>query len=128
MRNARSAREWEMPPRAPGCRRCRRSKHECRSMKTLVRFQVEELEPPVGEVLLAQGLPGEDVLAPRLGGLVAGAFASYASLAEPRAVYEETTAAAFMDLLGPLAASDEHAIGRVAPRARALALYVATLG
>jgi hypothetical protein len=97
-------------------------------MRTLVRFQVAELEPPVAEVLLAQGLPGEDVLAPRLGGLVADAFASYAELAEPCAVYEETTPSAFTALLAPLAASDELVIGRVAPRARALALYVATLG
>ena len=64
-------------------------------MRTLVRFQIAELQPTIGEVLEAQGLPEEGALAPRLRRLVEDAFAAYARLAEPRAVYEEIDARRF---------------------------------
>ena len=59
-------------------------------MRTLVRFRSRELVPPLGEVLAAHGLPEGDRLTPRLDDLIAGAFAEYEALADPRAVYEET--------------------------------------
>ncbi len=98
-------------------------------MRTLLDFPIAELQPPLGQVLKALGLPGEDALAPRLGRLVEDAFGAYTSLAEPRAVWEETTPAAFAAVLAPLGLpGDALVVARVAARAHALALYVATLG
>jgi hypothetical protein len=85
--------------------------------------------PETGEILRAQDLPEEDVLAPRLRGLVDGALSAYAALVEPRAVVEELSSERFASVLAPLALSPEAAlVGRVYPRARGLALFVATLG
>lgn len=98
-------------------------------MRTLVRFPTAELLPSIGEVLAAQGLPGEGELPPRLRPLVEDAFTAYDSLAEPRAVYEEVTPQTFAAVLAPLAPpSEAPVVARVAAGARALALYVATLG
>ena len=98
-------------------------------MRTLLSFPVAELRPELRDVLRAQGLPGEDVLAPRLRRLVEEAFAAYAGLAAPRAVHEEITPPDFAALLAPLELpSDGLAVARVSAHARALALYVATLG
>ena len=85
--------------------------------------------PPLGEVLAAHGLPEGDRLTPRLDDLIAGAFAEYEALADPRAVYEETTHQVFSAVLGPLASPDDALpVALVAERAHGLALYVATLG
>jgi hypothetical protein len=75
------------------------------------------------------GMPALPRVEARLARLVADAFAAYAALAEPRAVYEAITPSAFTDLLAPLALpSDALVVGRVSTRAHGLALYVATLG
>ena len=98
-------------------------------MREIVRFTKTEARPPLRDVLEAQGLPDEDVLAPRLGALLAEAMASYTTLVEPRAVCEDLAPEAFAGLLDPLGLShDALAVGRVYPRADALALYVATVG
>jgi len=98
-------------------------------MREIVRFAKTEALPRVGDVLQAQALPAEDALAPRLRRLLDDAFASYLLLVEPRAVCEDVTLQGFAALLAPLELSaDELAVGRVYPRAQALALYVATLG
>jgi hypothetical protein len=98
-------------------------------MRETVRFDADEVQVGVDRVLEQQDLPPEETLAPRLRRLVEEAFATCASLVEPRAVYEEVSPAAFEAVLAPLALSgDDLAVGRVYPRARGLALYVATLG
>jgi hypothetical protein len=98
-------------------------------LREIVRFAKREAHPALEEVLASQGLPAEDALAPRLRRLVDEALAIYATLVEPRAVCEEVSAAAFTDVLAPLAIpADELVLGRILPGAQALALYVATLG
>jgi len=98
-------------------------------MRAIVRFTAEEARPELEELLQAQGLPKADALAPRLRALVDEAFAAYLELAEPRGVFEDLTAEAFAAVLQPLALEPAAlVVGRVYPRANALALYVATLG
>ncbi len=98
-------------------------------MREIVRFSAREARPGTGEVLRAQDLPEEDALAPRLRTLLDGAMSAFVALAEPRAVVEEIDAAGLERVLAPLGiARDALVVGRVAPRAEALALYVATLG
>ena len=98
-------------------------------MREIVRFTAEEARPGLEQLLEAQGLPAADALAPRLRALVDEAFAGYSELAEPRAVVEDLTAGAFAAVLQPLALEPKAlVVGRVYPRAEALALYVATLG
>ncbi len=98
-------------------------------MRELVRFTGEETRPGLEELLRAQGLPAAEALAPRLRALVDEALSVYLELAEPRAVVEDLTAEAFAKVLQPLAVEPEAlVVGRVYPRALALALYVATLG
>ena len=89
-----------------------------------------EAQPTLEEVLGAEGLPAEDALAPRLRRLVDEALATYAALVEPRAVCEELTPEAFAAVLAPVVpvTSAELVVGRIVPKAQALALYVATLG
>ena len=98
-------------------------------VREIVRFAKAEAVPDAAEVLGAEGLPEEDALAPRLRRLVDEAMADYAALVEPRAVCEELSAEAFASVLAPLGLpGDDLVVGRVVPRAQALALYVATLG
>ncbi len=98
-------------------------------MRVLVHFPIPEIEPALSDVLEAQDVPAERAAAPRLRRLVEEAFATYAALAEPRAVYQETNAAGLAGILAPLGLPDDAlVIGRLAPRAHARALYVATLG
>lgn len=98
-------------------------------MRQILRFTKTEALPSVAGVLEAQGLPAEDVLAPRLRRLLDEAFAAYAALVEPRAVCQELTREAFAAVLAPVGIPDpELVVGRVYRRAEALALYVATLG
>jgi hypothetical protein len=98
-------------------------------VREIVRFTKHEAWPEVREVLRAQDLPEEDALAPRLRRLLDDAVSAYAALAEPRAVCEELSAERFGAVLAPLAIpGDGLVVGRVYPRAEALALFVATLG
>ncbi len=99
-------------------------------LRQVVRFTKSEAQPTLEEVLGAEGLPAEDALAPRLRRLVDEALATYTALVEPRAVCEELTAEAFAAVLAPVVpvTSAELVVGRVVPRAQALALFVATLG
>jgi len=98
-------------------------------MREIVTFTKAEAQPLLGAVLEAQGLPEEDALAPRLRRLIDEAMASYTALIEPRAALQDVTADAFAAVLAPLGVSeDDLAVGRVYPRADALALFVATLG
>jgi hypothetical protein len=85
--------------------------------------------PEAREVLSAQGLPEEDTLAPRLRRLLDEAMAGYLGLVEPRAVLEEISPEDFAGVLAPLGIpGDDLVVGRVAPRAATMALFVATLG
>jgi hypothetical protein len=98
-------------------------------VREVVRFAKPEAVPEAREVLAAQGLPEEDALAPRLRRLLDDAMAGYVGLAEPRAVVEEISPEAFAEVLLPLGIpGDELVVGRVTPRASALALFVATVG
>jgi hypothetical protein len=98
-------------------------------LRQLVRFAKPQAQPTLAEALRSQGLPEEDALAPRLRRLVDEALATHLALAEPRAVYEEITAEAFAEVLAPLGLDPEQVVvGRIYPKAQALALYVATLG
>lgn len=85
--------------------------------------------PEVRGILRAQELPEEDALAPRLRRLLHEAVTVYTDLVEPRAVCEELSPERFASVLAPLDLPDgDLAVGRVYPRADALALFVATLG
>jgi Vitamin B12 dependent methionine synthase, activation domain len=98
-------------------------------MRQIVHFARAEAAPSLGELLESQGLPPAERLSPRLRALADEALASYAELVEARAVCEELTAEAFSAVLAPLEIPDESlVVGRIYPRAEALALYVATLG
>jgi hypothetical protein len=98
-------------------------------VREIVRFAAHEARPGTGEILRAQDLPEEDALAPRLHALLDGAMSTFAALAAPRAVVEEIDAAGLESVLAPLGiAPDAFVVGRVLPRAQALALFVATLG
>lgn len=98
-------------------------------MREIVRFAKTEAVPEAREVLSAQGLPEGDALAPRLHRLLEEAMSTAAALVEPRAVCEELPAEGFASVLAPLAIPREKlVVGRVYPRAQALALFVATLG
>ena len=98
-------------------------------MREIVTFTKAEAQPPLDAVLEAQGLPEEDALAPRLRRLIDEAMASYTALIEPKAALQDVTADAFAAVLAPLGVpQDDLAVGRVYPRADALALFVATLG
>ncbi len=98
-------------------------------MREIVRFAKTEAVPEAPEVLSAQGLPEGDALAPRLHRLLEEAMSTAAALVEPRAVCEELPAEGFASVLAPLAVPREKlVVGRVYPRAQALALFVATLG
>lgn len=95
----------------------------------VVRFERGESLPTAQEILASQDLPEEDALAPRLRTLLAGALSDYAELVEPRAVAEEVSSDRFSAVLAPLAIPEaDLVVGRVYPRAEALALFVATLG
>jgi hypothetical protein len=98
-------------------------------VREIVRFAKTEAVPEAREVLAAQGLPEGDALAPRLRRLLDEAMSTAAALVEPRAVCEELSTERFEDVLAPLEIpSEDLAVGRVYPRAHALALFVATLG
>jgi len=98
-------------------------------VREVVRFSKQEAVPEVREVLAAQGLPEGDALAPRLHGLLAEAMSTAVALVEPRAVCEELSGERFASVLAPLGIpGDDLVVGRVYPRAEALALFVATLG
>ena len=98
-------------------------------MREIVGFTAQETRPGLEPLLRVQGLPAADALAPRLRALVDEALASHDELAEPRAVVEDVTSEAFAAVLQPLALPPAAlVVGRVYPRAFALALYVATLG
>jgi hypothetical protein len=98
-------------------------------VREIVRFAKPAAVPEVREVLDAQGLPEEDALAPRLRRLLDEAMAGYVGLVEPRAVLEDLSPASFAAVLAPLGIpGDDLVVGRVYPRAEALALFVATVG
>jgi cobalamin-dependent methionine synthase-like protein len=98
-------------------------------VREIVRFAKADAVPPLGEVLAAQGLPEGDALAPRLHRLLEEAMSTAAALVEPRAVCEDLSVEGFASVLAPLEIPrDDLVVGRVYPRARALALFVATLG
>ena len=98
-------------------------------MREIVHFSKREAMPEAGEVLAAQSLPEEDALAPRLRRLLDEAMSTCASLVEPRAVSEELSPERLAAVLAPLGIpGDDLALGRVYPRAEALALFVATVG
>jgi hypothetical protein len=98
-------------------------------MRQTVRFGADELRVDVADVLQQQDLPAEEALSPRLRRLVDEAFDTYYSLVGARALCEEITPEAFQGVLAPLGLSNTQlAVGRVYTQARALALYVATLG
>jgi len=98
-------------------------------LREILRFPKTEAMPDTGEVLRAQELPEEDVLAPRLRRLLDEAVGDYASLVDPRTVSEEVSAERFASVLAPLDLPVEDlVVGRVLPRAEGLALFVATLG
>jgi hypothetical protein len=98
-------------------------------VREIVRFAKPAAVPAPGEVLAAQSLPEEDALAPRLRRLLDEAMAAYVSLVEPRAVLEELSPGSFAEVIAPLGIpGDDLVVGRVTPRAEALALFVATVG
>ncbi len=98
-------------------------------MREIVRFAAAEAQPGLDTLLEAQGLPAADVLSPRLRALTEEALATHAELAEARAVVEDLAPEAFAAVLAPLGIErDALVVGRIYPGARALALYVATLG
>jgi hypothetical protein len=97
--------------------------------RRVVRFAPEEALPPRESVLSAQGLPAEGSLTPRLRQLLLEARASYLALAAPRAVWQEVSPRTMDSLLASSgAAPDGTVVGRVFPRATAMALFVATVG
>jgi len=98
-------------------------------MTRLTRFRPEEARPDPGEVLAAQGLPGEDALPSRLRGLLDEALRLFDDLAEPRALTAGVSSEAFGGVLDGLSLpKDETVVGQVYPRAERLRLFVATLG
>ena len=98
-------------------------------MREIVRFGKAEALPEAREVLSAQGLPEGDALAPRLHRLLEEAMGTVAALVEPKAVWEEISEERFGAVLAPLdIPRDDLVVGKVYPRAQALALFVATLG
>ena len=98
-------------------------------MREIVHFGRAEAQPAASDVLEVQGLPEEDALAPRLRRLLDEAMAGYAELVQPQAVCEDLAREAVAQLLAPLAAPAETVlVGRLLPRAEALALFVATVG
>jgi len=98
-------------------------------MRETLTFTVDEALPPPSRLLRDQGLPSLDRLSPRLHSGLEDAVALFRSLAEPRAVIEEVDGKAIEGILAALGALDEApVVARILPRARAFALYVATLG
>jgi hypothetical protein len=98
-------------------------------MRQITAFPVDEARPAPADVLGAQGLPDGDELAPRLRAILGEAFLDFEARAEPRAVSAEVPLAVFAEVLDGLDLPlHETVIGRVYPRADALALYAATLG
>jgi Vitamin B12 dependent methionine synthase, activation domain len=98
-------------------------------MREIVRFTRQEAQPVEPDVLRALGLPEEDAIAPRIRRLLRDATTTYDALVEPRAAWEDIAPEAFAAVLAPLGIpEDSLAVGRIYPRADALALYVATLG
>jgi hypothetical protein len=91
-----------------------------------VSIAVAEARPDAAGVLKAQGLP-DDALAPRLRAVLDQALREFEALARPRAVLREISAADFAAVLDG-AGARESVVGRVHPKAEALALFVATLG
>jgi hypothetical protein len=98
-------------------------------MREILHFEREESRPEAAEVLEDQGLPPAESLAPRLRGLLDEALATYAPLAEPRAVWEDVTHEGFARVVRAFERpGDQMVVAHVYPRADALRLYVATVG
>ncbi len=98
-------------------------------MRETTAFTVEEVLPPASDLLRDQGLPLLERLSPRLRAGFEEAVGLFRSLAKPRAVLEEIDQATLENILarsGPL--DGVPVVTRILPRARAFALYVATLG
>lgn len=98
-------------------------------MRSVVRFDPAEALPPEDEVLGAQGLPSGAGLPAHLRAVLDGAYAVFRELAAPVAVLEDLPAADFAALYaGEGGNASDSPLPLVAPRARALALYAATVG
>ena len=100
-------------------------------LREIVRFTKTEAQPTLDEVLGAQGLPAEDALAPRLRRLLDEALADVRRAR--RAAGGVRGADGRGVRRGPRARSARSrrttlVVGRIYPRAQALALFVATLG
>ena len=96
-------------------------------MRTVLRFTLAESQPRPAEVLESQNLPEERELTARARGALAEALRLYSVLAEPRAVFDDVSAADFATGLNGAGAGGS-VVARVYPRADALALFAATVG
>jgi len=98
-------------------------------MRSVVGFDLDEALPPEDEVLRAQGIPGGSALPGRLRGSLDAAWEFFRELAAPVAVLEDVPAADFATLYqGEGWNPPDSPLPRIVPKARALALYAATVG
>jgi hypothetical protein len=98
-------------------------------MRWTVEWTAAESTPDWNQVLRSQGLPEGEALPTRLVALVDGAFARYLTLAQPRAVLRVIDLDEFRAVYdGEGKNSHETPLEEIAPRADALALFVATVG
>jgi hypothetical protein len=96
-------------------------------MRTVVHFARADSLPRPAEVLRSQDLPDPPALSLKARGTLDEAMALFATVNEPRAVFEEISGVAFASGLDA-AAAERSVVARVYPRADALALFAATVG
>jgi hypothetical protein len=98
-------------------------------MREVLRFPLTECMPDAAAVLRSQSLPEPGHFSNKVRRVLDQALSMYADLARPGAVIEELTRDEFDRVhadAGPMPQAS--AVGRVYPRAQALALFAATLG
>jgi len=98
-------------------------------MKQRIEWRPADTLPELREVLLLQGIPAGVDPSPRILSIVDSATAIYLEAAEPRALVADISQDAFAGVYrGEGNNAPETPVEAVAPRADALALYVATVG
>lgn len=98
-------------------------------MRWRLEWSVDESMPSREGVLHLQGIPSGAAVTGRIEGLLHRALEMYRDLAEPRAVVELTTKEAFHALYrGEGRNAADTPVEHIAPKADALALFVATVG
>jgi len=98
-------------------------------MRSVVRFDLEQASPRREDVLVAQGIPPNALLPARVRDALEAAFALFSELARPVGVFDEIEAGEFEAVYaGEGCNPPESPLRAIVPKARALALYSATLG